>query len=156
MGDQGAALTSIDPLIDAIALLEAADASATAIVLHPRSWSELLGLRETSESLRPLLVDAAGSPTRGVQKSILGVPAFTSSQLSVTETQGAAENATSIYVYQADQVVAVRRREARVELDRSRLFHHDSSELRAICRFDVVVPNPAAVVRIKGIVPPAP
>jgi hypothetical protein len=43
------------------------------------------------------------------------------------------------------------RQDVRVELDRSRLFNSDQSELRAIMRADLVVPNPKAVVRIRGI-----
>jgi HK97 family phage major capsid protein len=81
------------------------------------------------------------------------VPVYLSSQLSTTETQGTANNASSAYVYQADQVVAVMRQDVRVERDSSRLFNSDQSELRAIMRADVVVPNPKAVVRILGIIP---
>jgi hypothetical protein len=54
-------------------------------------------------------------------------------------------------VYEADQLVAVIRREAAVEVDRIRPFNSDQSEMRAIMRADLVVPNPKAVVRISGI-----
>jgi hypothetical protein len=56
-------------------------------------------------------------------------------------------------VYAAGQLVVVRRQDATIELDRSRLFHRDMSELRGRLRADLVVPNPAAVVRIEGITP---
>jgi HK97 family phage major capsid protein len=81
------------------------------------------------------------------------VPVYLSSQLGTTEVQGSASNASSAYVYQADQVVAVMRQDVRVERDSSRLFNSDQSELRAIMRADVVVPNPKAVVRILGVIP---
>lgn len=84
------------------------------------------------------------------------MPVYLSSQLAVNEIQGTANNASSAHVYQADQVVTVMRQDVRVERDSSRLFNGDQSELRAIVRADVVVPNPKdpkAVVRILGIIP---
>jgi hypothetical protein len=38
-----------------------------------------------------------------------------------------------------------------VELDRSRLFNTDQSELRGKLRADLIVPNPDAVYTITGI-----
>lgn len=43
--------------------------------------------------------------------------------------------------------------EPELELDRSRLFNSDQSELRAKLRGDLIVPNPSAVVRIAGVTP---
>ncbi len=76
-----------------------------------------------------------------------------SGQLSVTETQWTATNASSVYVYNANEVVYVRRKEIELELDRSRLFNSDQAELRARLRGDLLVPNPSAVVRVLGITP---
>jgi hypothetical protein len=76
---------------------------------------------------------------------------FLSSQLSITETQGSSSLASSAYVYDVSEVYAVLRQDVRVELDRSRLFNADQSEVRAIMRGDIVVPNPKAVCRITGI-----
>jgi hypothetical protein len=67
-----------------------------------------------------------------------------SSQLSTTETQGTSSDCSSIYVYQADRIVAVRRAELPVEVDRSRLFNSDQSEVRAIRRIDAVYPVSSA------------
>ena len=50
------------------------------------------------------------------------------------------------------RVVAVFRQDTRIELDRSRLFNTDQSELRAIMRADLIVPTPLAVVRISKFV----
>lgn len=82
-------------------------------------------------------------------------PVYVSSQLSVTETQGTATDSSSAYVYAPAEVVLVRRQDATVELDRSRLFDIDASEMRAKVRADLIVPNPVAVVRITGLVPAA-
>ena len=153
MGTNGGALTTLDPFAEAFGLLEAENATATAIVMTPRDWKAVLKLKETSTSNKPLVQEEAGGPTAKPRRSIYGVPVYLSSQLPVDEVQGSASNASSAYVYQANQVVAVRRADVRVEVDSSRLFDSDQSEMRAICRWDVVLPNVKAVVRVKGIIP---
>jgi HK97 family phage major capsid protein len=154
MGTNGATPSNLDPWADAIGALGEANAEAGAIVMHPRTWKGLSKLKEqTSGNNKPLLQESTGSGGQGIARSIYGLPVFLTSQLSVTETQGTSNDASSSYVYDLSQVVVVRRREARVEVDRSRLFNSDQSEVRTVARLDVVVPNPAAVVRILGIRP---
>jgi HK97 family phage major capsid protein len=153
LGANGSTPVNVDPFADAISTLEIANAEATAIVMHPRTWQTLSKIKEVSGSTKPTLIDSAGSPTEGIRRSIYGVPVWLTSQLSILETQGTSTDASSAYVYQADQVVAVRRIDVRYEVDRSRLFNSDQIEVRAICRWDLVLPNPAAVVRVLGIRP---
>jgi len=144
-----AAPANLDVFATAIATLETNNAQATAIVMHPRTWGTLSKLKEgTAANNKPLLQESAGSGGQAVDRRIYGVPVYLSSQLSVVE--GTAES--SAYVYDASQVVAVFRQDTRIELDRSRLFNSDQSELRAIMRADLVVPNPLAVVRISKFI----
>ena len=84
---------------------------------------------------------------------VFGSRVFVSAQLTLTETQGTSSDANSIYVYSPSEVVFVRRQDVEIELDRSRLFDVDESEMRAKLRADLLVPNPAAVVRIVGVRP---
>lgn len=147
MGTNGAALTNLDPFADALKALEEANASGGAIVLHPRTWAAVRKLKDTQG--RPLV----SSGTRDVPRAVFGVPVFVTSQLSIAEAQGVSTNASSAYVYQPDQVVLVRRKDVEVELDRSRLFNSDQSELRGKLRADLIVPNATAVTRILGITP---
>lgn len=153
MGDNGAAPTSLDEYAEAIGLLESENAEAGAIVMAPRTWGDLLKLKEqTTGSNKPLLQESAGSGSQGIERRIYGVPVYLSSQLAVNEVKGTSGSVcSSAYVYQPDQLVAVIRRETTVEVDRSRLFNSDQSEMRAIMRADLLVPNPKAVVRISGI-----
>lgn len=152
MGANGAAFADLDPVAEAIGLLEGENAEATAIVMHPRTWADLMKLREQSGSLKPLLSESAKSPTGGVQRTLFGVPVYLAAQLSTTETKGTSGAvASSVYVYQADQVIAVRREEARIEVDRSVHFAKDMVAIRGIVRFDLAVPNPKAVCRIEGV-----
>lgn len=143
-GANGATLTSYDVFIRATAMLRAANVPPPyAIVAHPNVLLGLELLREASGSNLQL-----GAPG--------GLPAFfTTTQLSATETKGTASNASSAFVYAPNEIVVVRRQDATIELDRSRLFDSDQSEMRAKARVDVIVPNPVAVVRIDGILPAA-
>jgi HK97 family phage major capsid protein len=152
MGANGAAIASLDPFIDAIAALEDADAEASAIVMAPRTWKALMKLRETSDSLKPL-IDPTGNGTDRPRRSILGVPVFVTSQLKTDEAHGTSNVASSAYVYEARQVVAVRRQDAEIVVAPLAGFNTDQTGVRVIVRYDLAVPNPAAVCRIEGIVP---
>jgi HK97 family phage major capsid protein len=154
LGANGATPTNLDPFADAIGVLAQANADATAVVMHPRSWQTLLKLKEqTAGNNKPLLQESAGAGTSGVQRTLYGVPVYLTSQLSIAETQGTSTDCSSIYAYQADQAIIVRRADIRVEVDRSRLFNSDQSEIRAIGRFDLAIPNPTGIVRILGVRP---
>ncbi len=154
MGTNGAAFTDLDPFAQAIGTLAENNATATAIVMPPRTWSDLLELKEqTTGSNKPLLQQSAGSGSQGVERRLYGIPVWLTSQLSIAETQGTASDASSVYAYEAAESIVVRRSDIRVEVDRSRLFNTDQSEVRAISRFDLVVPNPKSIVRIKGVIP---
>lgn len=151
MGTNGAAISSLDPFADALGALQTANTEGLAIAMHPRSWTALMKLKEGTGSNKPVLQEHAGSAGQAVMRSIYGVPVYLSTQLSITETQGSSSVASSAYVYAPSEVVVVVRDDVRVERDSSRLFNSDESEIRAITRLDMVVPNPAAVVRIAGI-----
>lgn len=148
MGANGGAFTSLDPVADAIALLEAANAVPSAIVMHPRTWATVRKLKDTTNA--PLVAE---SPAVDAPRTLFGVPVYVSAQLATNEAQGTAANASSIYVYAAGEVVLVRRADAEIELDRSRLFDRDMSEMRGKLRADLLVPNPSAVVRVAGVTP---
>jgi HK97 family phage major capsid protein len=154
MAANGAAFTDLDQFAQAIGTLAENDATATAIVMPPRTWSDLLELKEqTTGSNKPLLQQSAGSGSQGVERRLYGIPVWLTSQLAIDESQGTASDASSVYVYEAAESIVVRRSGIRVEVDRSRLFNTDQSEVRAISRFDLVVPNPKSIVRIKGVIP---
>ncbi len=150
-GANGAALANLDPIADALGLLEAASTTATAIVCAPRTFGALRKLKTAPTGSNEHLLSE--SPSADLQPRIFGVPVYVSGQLAVNETQGTSSDASSIYVYNAAEIVYVRRTEIELELDRSRLFNSDQSELRARMRGDLIVPNPSAVVRVAGIRP---
>jgi HK97 family phage major capsid protein/HK97 family phage prohead protease len=145
MGTNGAAITTLDTFATAINMLETVNAKASAIVMHPRTWQEVRVLKDQQD--RYLVNDG----TTDAPPRLFGVSVYTSTQLSVTETQGTANTASSIYVYDPSQVVLVQRQDATIEVDRSRLFNSDQSELRGKLRADLVTPTASAIVRITGV-----
>lgn len=153
MGANGAALTDLDPFADALGMLAEENAEGTAIVMHPRNWRAITKIKEATGSNKPVITDGAGSPTDGPRRTIYGVPVFLTSQLAIDETHGTATDANSIYVYQADQVCAVIRNDADIQVDTSVAFSSDRTAVRVTLRADLVLPNPDAVVRIEGVIP---
>ena len=59
--------------------------------------------------------------------------------------------ANSAYLFDIENVVVVWRSDLEVEIDRSRLFNSDQSEIRAKLRTDLIAPNPTGTVRLTGL-----
>lgn len=143
---------TLDNFADALALLEAVNIPPenVRIVCHPRNVA----------TLRKIKASTAGSylwgdpQTGAATRPIFGQPVFTTSQLSTNEVQGSSGSVcNSAYLFDATQVIWVRRQDPQIVLDRSRLFNSDQSELRATMRGDLIVPNPTSIVRLTGLLP---
>lgn len=143
-GANGAPLENYDPFVRAVGSLRSANVPGPyAIAMHPNRQTDLELLKESADS------NVALEPPSGLP----GIR--TTSQLAANESQGTSSNSSSAYVYAPGQIVLVRRADAEIELDRSVGFDNDSSAMRAKLRADLMVPNPVAVVRVTGLVPPA-
>ena len=129
-------IDDLDSVLEAFALIEAAGFEPTAVYMSPTSWAAFMGLKEVTGSIRPLLSEP--SLAERVRRNILGVPVYLSPAMPDTE----------ILVAQSDQIVAVRREEARVEVSSDVAFREDVTAVRAVSRWDVVVPVPAATAVI--------
>lgn len=152
-GANGATPANLDLIADAIGTINTANGEPTAIFMHPRTWQTFSKVKEVSGSTKPVLVTGMVGPTGRIERSIYGVPVYLSSQMSIAETQGSSVDCSSIYVAQMDQIVVVQRREIEVEMSTDVRFNSDETLIRAIGRFDVVHPNPGAIVRIVGARP---
>jgi HK97 family phage major capsid protein len=150
MTTNGSAFASLDPLLTAIGTLEQknVDMSKVAIVMHGRSHAELLKLKDSQN--RPLSVNILDGG-KGYQSSVDGIPIYISNQISTTETQGSSNVASSVYVFDASQVLFVRAHSMRVEMSYDAFFGNDQVAIRAISRVGVAVPNPLAVYRLAGV-----
>jgi HK97 family phage major capsid protein len=150
LGANGATPTNLDPWADAINALEGVNASARAILMHPRTLATLRKLKKTltaGNSIEPLLAE----PTEELPLRIFGVPVYVSSQMSITETRGTSTDTSSSYVFDTSRVFVVRRQAETVETDASRLFNQDKTEVRAKARLNLYVPDGQAIARIRGI-----
>ena len=78
---------------------------------------------------------------------------FWSDQLTTTETVGTSSLTNSIYMFDIQNVIFVPRTYPQIILDRSRLFNSDQSELRCTQRFDLICPQPSAIVHATGFLP---
>jgi len=113
--------TSYDPFIEAVGKLQDKNAPGPYVAVGPPSVFTLLALLKNKNE------DQLSAP-----KEMPTV--FTSTQIANT------------FVFSPSQVVLVRRQDAEIELDRSRLFNEDESEVRGKLRADLLLPNPEAVV----------
>ncbi|MBM0226461.1 phage major capsid protein [Micromonospora sp. ATA51] len=154
MGANGAAVTNLDPIADALGLLAEANADdeSAVIVMTPKVWRAIMKLKEATGSNKSLIQDSAGSAAGGVTRALFGRPVFLSGNLSLTETQGTSGAvASSIYVYVPSEVYAVVREDAVFDVNPYVYGATDETLVTAKMRADILVPNPAAVVRIAGV-----
>jgi HK97 family phage major capsid protein len=151
LGAAGSTPADLDTIAGAIGQATADNANPSAIFMHPRSWATLLQIKEATGSTKSLLQDSTIGVAAEIRRAIFGLPVYLSSQLSITETKGASTDCSSIYIVDMSQVYAVFRTDARVEVDRSRLFNTDQSEVRGIMRATLACPNAKAIVRIEGV-----
>ncbi|MFC9467706.1 phage major capsid protein [Streptomyces coelicoflavus] len=128
--------TDLAPFAEAFGMLEDVSATPGVVVMNPTRWAQLLGLKDTTG--RQLLSAGAGSGTDGVSRSILGVPVKVSPYV----------DANTILVYDASEIYAVIRQDARFETSSDAGFFKDGIGARAIMRAAIAVPNAAAVVKM--------
>jgi HK97 family phage major capsid protein len=150
LGTDGGPLTNLDPIAAAIGAIEEVNGTPSAIVMRPGTWMTCETLKDANQRY---LLSPAQDPTRSPARSLFGLPVFVTSQLSNTETRGTSSNTSSIYVFDASQIVVVRRADLVVEVDRAQYFSSDQSQIRVKLRAGFVVPQPQAVARIVGVVP---
>jgi uncharacterized protein len=141
--------TDLDWVATAIQKLETENVSGPyVLVTHPRTLKRLRTIKVgTASSVEPLLEGPLAG--QDIPFSVYGVPVVSSSQLSIVEGVGTNEN--SAYIYAPSQLYCVRRSDVVFEVDRSRLFNSDQSEVRIKTRLDLLCPNPKSIVRASGI-----
>ncbi|MDZ5446602.1 phage major capsid protein [Micromonospora sp. 4G57] len=150
----GAVLSNLDPIADALGLLAEANADdeSAVIVMPPRTWRAILKLKEASGSNKSLIQDSAGSASNGVSRSLFGRPVFLSGNLALNEVEGTSGAVcNSIYVYVPSEVYAVVREDAVFDVNPYVYGATDETLVTAKMRADILVPNPAAVVRVTGV-----
>lgn len=132
--DAANSLANYDIFLDAVGKLQAANVQGPyAVVMRPEVVTALSKIK-TGTGSNETVARPADVPEM-----------FVSSQLAVTAAKSTA------YVYAPAEVILIRRLDAELELDRSRLFDRDMSELRGKVRIDLVAPRAAAVVKVTNV-----
>jgi HK97 family phage major capsid protein len=143
MGTNGAAPTDYSEVVSLVAALMAAnaDTSRPVAVMAPRTWGQFAALE-----------DSTGQPLRRPQ-ALDEVRFLTSSQMPTDETQGTANDASSIILGGWAEVLIGMRSQIRVEVLRER--YADFMQVGFLChlRADVAVARPAGIGRLVGIIP---
>jgi HK97 family phage major capsid protein/HK97 family phage prohead protease len=123
------------------------------------SYSTLLGavgLLRAANSPEPYVIAAGPQLLTGLEsmrdttgQSVQPPPGFPNvyTSTAIANTAGT----TVAYMYSPSQLGLVVRQDATVEVDRSRLFNQDESEIRGKVRFNTIAPNPSAVVKLTVI-----
>jgi HK97 family phage major capsid protein len=143
-----AIMANFDWASDALALLEAVGGKPAAWFMASRTRAQIRKLHETGTSVKPVM-DPQG-PAGTSPTTLFGVPIFHSPQVSVTDAPG---TATAVHLVAEGAVIYVNRTSPVIEVDRSRLFNSDQSEMRAKLRGDLIAAIPNGVVRITGMLP---
>ena len=139
---------TLDNVADMLYRLEAANADMTrlALFMHPRSWNVLKKLQDLQGryQLQP-------DPTAPARRNLFGVPVFTSSQVTMTETVGGSTDCSYIVAADMSKVVVGRRAELGVLFDPFTLSSTDQVVIQTITRWDMNILHTAAVEVLTGV-----
>jgi HK97 family phage major capsid protein len=129
-------------------LLESVGAQPPERYIARRTAAQVRKLLDTTTSVKPVMTPVG--PSVATRKKIFGVPYFASNQVSITDAPG---TATAVHLVAKGALAYINRQSPTIEVDRSRLFNSDQSEMRAKLRGDLIAAVPNGIVRITGMLP---
>ena len=143
MGTNGAAVADYSQILDAIQLLEAANADTpTAMVMHSRTKRAYESLVDTTEANRRI-------PPAAVTE----LPRLVTTQIPIDQTQGSASNASSIFLGNFSELVVGMRAELQVEVLKERYSENYQFGFLAHLRADIQCWHAESFARIVGVIP---
>jgi hypothetical protein len=145
-----AIMANFDWASDALALLEGVGGTPAAWIMASRTYAQVRKLKKGAGDVTPVMGAERGGPSNASPLTLFGVPMFHSNQVSITDAPG---TATAVHLVGEGAVVYVNRQSPVVEVDRSRLFNSDQSEIRIKTRGNLIAAIPNGVVRITGMLP---
>jgi HK97 family phage major capsid protein/HK97 family phage prohead protease len=141
-GTNGAALSSYDPIIDTLNQLWVDNVTTpTAAVMAPRTYTTIAKFKEATTNA-PLAVPTV----------LQGLPFLMTANVPITETQGAASNASSIFIGDFTQMVLGFRTEMTVEVARELYRGNYQYGFFGHLRMDMQVTHPESFARLIGII----
>lgn len=142
MGTDGAAITDYVPFVTAVELVLMSNGDApTVAIAHPRTLGAI-----------DLLVDSTGQPLQR-PPSLQDFRFLDSTNLPIDQTQGVAENASSVILGGFPHLWVGIRSEVRVEVLKEVFAENLQYGLIAHLRADVLVEQPGQFAKIIGIIP---
>lgn len=144
MGENGAALTNYDPLVQAYRKqLDNNSSAPTAYIMAPREWETLATLKDNQDRYldRPQALD--------------GIPFLETTNIPTDETHGTAENASRIVTGNFGDLVIGLRQSMRIELLRERFADSYQFGFLVHMRVDALPAREESFSQITGIIPGA-
>lgn len=142
MGTNGGALTNYDKLIDTIYEMHLDNAGdPTAQIMHPRTQAALAKLKDSQNN--PLTVP----------DMVARVPRMATTSASIAETQGTANNASSILFGNFRNLFIGIRDEVSITVLKERFADYGQVGFLVWMRADVQLAHKASFSRLKGIIP---
>jgi HK97 family phage major capsid protein len=144
MGDNGADQTDYDEVIDLLLAIDEANGTPAVMVQSPRSKSKLAKMKDSLSTY----INASRIPD-----AVNALRMFTSNQISITETQGSSNAASTTFIGGFDQVAIAIRQDITIEASRvaDTSFKQNQTLVRAIMRADIGVVRPSLLGRLVGI-----
>ena len=154
LGTNGRSVTH-DDFIEGVYLLEAANVTNPDFVIaHPRTLNTLrkskdgVGRYQWTPTGVPLAGGAPGAPDLMVAGYL---PAYKTTNLTITETAGSNTDCSTAIVGDSSQVMIVERAGIEIAFSEHLYFTTDEIAVRALIRSAIVILQPAAVTLITGI-----
>lgn len=144
MGNNGAALADYDKFLDLMQKVEEANGTATSLIWAPRSKNKAAKLVTGIASDKTKLTPPA---------SFTALNKVTSNQVSVTETQGSSDVASTVFMGGFTNVAFAIRQGITIEATRvaSDTFGKNQTLVRGIMRCDVATFRPSHLGRLVGV-----
>jgi HK97 family phage major capsid protein/HK97 family phage prohead protease len=142
-GTNGAALTSYDPILDLLALVWADNVTnVNTAIMAPRTLATIAKLKEATTNA-PLARPSVLADWRFLQTA----------NVSITETQGGASNASTLYMGDWSQMMLGFRTSMQVEVARELFRGNYQYGFFGHLRMDMQVTHPESFGRLIGIIP---
>jgi HK97 family phage major capsid protein len=142
MGANGADVESYSQILDAVEAIETDNAiSPTAAIMHPRTWRAYAGLEDTT-----------GQPLQRPE-ALKDMRFLTTTKIPVNQTQGTANNASTMLVGGFSELAFAIRSDIRIEVLRERYAGSFEYGFLVSLRADVGAWHEEAFAKIIGIIP---
>lgn len=144
MGTNGAAMSDYDKILDLAQAIEEVNGTASVAIMAPR----------TRTKLAKLVTGISGDKTKlSPPAEFTALRRLVSNQVSITETQGSASTASTVFMGDFTQAAVAIRQGITIETSRvaDDAFHKNQTLIRAIMRADIAWFRPAHFGRLIGV-----